>query len=124
MSATKDTHARDSVAAQFTALDRATWQRCESALLGMIGEKHAKMPMMLSVENYIAHKLERLKPVGVHKIEALTMSSEDEWYAANDTIHNVLSVAMRNCAGARTILSKYAAGLVTTVDEIGDAANA
>jgi hypothetical protein len=106
----KEPSARDSIASQFTSLDRSTWQRSESALLGMIGDKNAKMPLMMTLFDYVERKLERMKVSGDAKIFAARVQCEDEYYSANDTIHNVLSVALRNCAAARTILGKYAAG--------------
>jgi hypothetical protein len=111
MSASRDTNARDSIATQFKTLDRQTWQRCESALMGMIGEKNAKTPLLMECEPYTKRAVERKQPQGDDKTRACITDAEDTWNTANDTIHNVLSVALRNCAAARTILGKYVAGL-------------
>jgi hypothetical protein len=110
MSTSKDTGGRDSIASQFTALDRSTWQRAESALLGMIGEKNAKMPLLMTRDEYVDRTLSR-KAVKADKAAAATIVAEDEWNEQNDLILCVLSVSLRNCAAARTIIGKYVAGL-------------
>ena len=117
MSASRETNARDSIASQFTSLDRSSWQRCESALLGMIGEKKAKMPMLMEQDKFVQRALVRNDPQGDAKILAATHDAEDAWNVANDSIHNVLSVSLRNCAAARTILGKYVAGLPVAAGE-------
>jgi hypothetical protein len=68
MSASRDTNARDSIATQFKALDRQTWQRSESALLGMIGEKNAKMPLLMPVDAFTARAVARKQPQGDDKM--------------------------------------------------------
>jgi hypothetical protein len=77
----------------------------------MIGEKKAKMPMLMEQDKFVQRALVRNDPQGDAKILAATHDAEDAWNVANDSIHNVLSVSLRNCAAARTILGKYVAGL-------------
>jgi hypothetical protein len=98
---------RNAISGVVQELDRISWQRVETPLLGLIGEKGAKMALMLGTEDYVAWTKRRRPDEDDDKVQRL---AEDKWYEANDTIHNVLAVVLRNCPAARTIIAKYAAG--------------
>ena len=108
MTSSKD---RESIATYFTELDRTHWMRVEDALVGFVGEKGAKTPLLLSMEDWVAYKTqtEGAEAEDPETVEAFERRVADEWLVANDTVHNVLAVSMRNCASARAILHKHRA---------------
>ena len=77
----------------------------------MIGDKNAKWPLVMPRAQYIARIVARKGHTDAEKIAHDQVDAEDVYEEAGDKIHNVLSVALRNCAAARTILGKYVAGL-------------
>ena len=110
---------RDSIASSFTSSDQTSWQKNESALLGMIGDKHAKWPLIMDSGAFVTRYVDRKRLTDPEKIVAAQTEAEDIYEEATDTIHNVLSVALRNCAAARTILGKYSAG-TPVVGKVGE----
>ena len=116
---------QSSISSSLTRLDRDSWLQTEDALIGILGDKDAKAPLIVTREEYVEGRTLGIRGEGL--IQEMVKHGND-YDKDNDQVHNVLSIVFRNCGEARAILHKYRAGRTieeqTTKgeeeDEIGD----
>jgi hypothetical protein len=110
---------KESIAQSIRYLDRDTWSKIEDALIGIIADRNAKIPLLLTREEYVLHQADKL-PDGSPQ-ETLQKSRDkavEDYDDANDGIHNALAVLFRNCPDARAVLHKYRAGRTDVTSSI------
>ena len=115
---------QSSISSSLTRLDRDSWLQTEDALIGILGDKEAKAPLIVTREEYVEGRTLGMKGEGL--IEEMVKHGND-YDKDNDQVHNVLSIVFRNCGEASAILHKYRAGrtieernMKEEEDEIGD----
>ena len=115
---------KSSISSSLTRLDRDSWLQTEDALIGILGDKDAKAPLIVTREEYVEGRTLGIRGEGL--IEEMVKHGND-YDKDNDQVHNVLSIVFRNCGEARAILHKYRAGRAIEdngarkeEDEIGD----
>ena len=116
---------QSSISSSLTRLDRDSWLQTEDALIGILGDKDAKAPLIVTREEYVEGKTLGLRGEGLIQER---INHGNEYDKDNDQVHSVSSVVFRNCGEARAILHKYRAGRTIEEqdmkeeeeDEIGD----
>ena len=96
----KSTREQESISSSLTRLDRDSWARNEGALIGLIGDKGAKWPLICTREQFTRKKA----PGGDEK---QVMRAHETWDDANDSILDILSIAFRHCPDARSVIEKH-----------------
>ena len=115
---------QSSISSSLTRLDRDSWLQTEDALIGILGDKDAKAPLIVTREEYVEGRTLGIRGEGL--VQEMVKHGND-YDKDNDQVHNVLSIVFRNCGEARAILHKYRAGRTIEddvakgeEDEIGD----
>ena len=98
---------QSSISSSLTRLDRDSWLQTEDALIGILGDKDAKAPLIVTREEYVEGRTLGLRGEGLIQERIKYGNDYDK---ENDQVHNVLSIVFRNCGEARAILHKYRAG--------------
>ena len=91
------------IARELKALDKDTWNRYETAIIGLLGKD--KFPLLLERDEWVAERSSTAKDGE----DGVKVASE-EYDTASDAIHNQLSILFRMVPEANNILAKYKAG--------------
>ena len=91
------------IARELKALDKDTWNRYETAIIGLLGKD--KFPLLLERDEWVAERSSTAKDGE----DGVKVASE-EYDTASDAIHNQLSILFRMVPEVNNILAKYKAG--------------